>query len=115
MKKIIVYLSLVVFWLVGVILFLNTDKNIEEEEHDFTVLAVKDDAVKDYNSMPVFQKLAKETGKDVYYIYNSSMQYNNNPDPVGISGIDAIYHSGLSDLKLFNYGKRNFALIFKVK
>ena len=73
MKKLIVYLSLVVFWLVGVILFLNTGKSVEEEEHDFTVLAVKDDAVKDYNSMPVFQKLAKETGKDVYYIYNPEL------------------------------------------
>ncbi len=57
--------------------------------------------------MPVFEKLAKETSKDVYYIYNTSMQYNNNPDPVGISGIDAIYHSGFSNLKLYNYGKRN--------
>ncbi len=108
MRKIIIYVSVTLFWFVGVILFCSLGKtNANTDEHDFTVLSVKEDAVKDYNSMPVFQKLAKETGKDVYWIYNTSVQYSNNPDPVGISGIDAIYHSGFSNLKLYNYGKRN--------
>lgn len=108
MKKIIIYLSVAIFWVVGVVLFCNLGKtDAESGEHEFTVLSVKEDAVKDYNSMPVFQKLAEATGKDVYWTYNTSMQYSNNPDPVGISGIDAIYHSGLSSLKLYNYGKRN--------
>lgn len=108
MKKIIIYLSVAIFWVVGVVLFCNLGKtDAESSEHEFTVLSVKEDAVKDYNSMPVFQKLAEATGKDVYWTYNTSMQYSNNPDPVGISGIDAIYHSGLSSLKLYNYGKRN--------
>ena len=108
MRKIIIYASVIVFWFVGVILFCNLGKtSANTDEHDFTILSVKEDAVKDYNSMPVFQKLAKETGKDVYWIYNTSVQYSNNPDPVGISGIDAIYHSGFSNLKLYNYGKRN--------
>lgn len=108
MKKIIIYLSVAIFWVVGVVLFCNLGKtDAESSEHEFTVLSVKEDAVKDYNSMPVFQKLAEATGKDVYWTYNTSMQYSNNPDPVGISVIDAIYHSGLSSLKLYNYGKRN--------
>ncbi|MDE7095356.1 MAG: hypothetical protein K2O23_02605 [Anaeroplasmataceae bacterium] len=108
MRKIIIYVSVTLFWFVGVILFCSLGKtNANTDEHDFTILSVKEDSVKDYNSMPVFQKLAKETGKDVYWIYNTSVQYSNNPDPVGISGIDAIYHSGFSNLKLYNYGKRN--------
>ena len=108
MRKIIIYISVLVFWLTGVILFCNLGKTDKAgDDHEFTVLSVKEDAVKDYNSMPVFQKLAEETGKDVYWIYNTSMQYSNNPDPVGISGIDAIYHTGFSSLKLYNYGKRN--------
>ena len=41
------------------------------------------------------------------WIYNTSTQYNNNTDPVGIKGIDAIYHSGFSNLKLYDYGRRN--------
>lgn len=107
MKKLIIYFSIAILWLGCVIVFINSGKKAEEEsEHDFTVLAVKEDVVKDYNSMPVFQKIAKDTGKDVYYTYNTSVQYNNNPDPVGISGIDAIYHTGFSNLKLYNYGKR---------
>lgn len=108
MRKIIIYVSVVIFWFVGVILFCSLGKtNQNNDEHEFTVLAVKEDVVKDYNSMPVFQKLAAETQRDVYWIYNTSMQYSNNPDPVGINGIDAIYHSGFSNLKLYNYGKRN--------
>ena len=107
MKKLYVYLTIAVIWVLGVILFLNIG-NLEnaEGEFEFTVLAVKEDLVKDYNTMPVFQKIAEETGHDVHYIYNTSMQYNNNPDPVGISGIDAIYHAGFSNLQLYNYGKR---------
>lgn len=74
--------------------------------HDFTVLAVKEDTVKDYNDMQVFKDIAKETGKDVYWTFNTSTQYSNNTDPVGVKGIDAIYHSGFSNLKLNDYGKR---------
>ena len=108
MKKVFIYLAAAIFWIVGVFSFVNSGtKTQDDSEYDFTVLAVKDDAVKDYNTMPVFTKIGSETGKDVHYIYNTSVQYSNNPDPVGISGIDAIYHSGLSDLKLYNYGKRN--------
>ena len=68
---------------------------------------VKEDTVKDYNSMPVFIDLAKDTGTDVKWIYNTSIQYANNADPVGIKGIDAIHHCGFSNLKLYNYGRRN--------
>lgn len=74
--------------------------------HEFTVLAVKEETVKDYNDMQVFKDIAKETGKDVYWTFNTSTQYSNNTDPVGIKGIDAIYHSGFSNLKLNDYGKR---------
>lgn len=76
-------------------------------DYDFTILAVKETTVKSYNSMPVFQKIAKETGLDVYWDDRTNgTQYNNNTDPVGISGIDAIYHSGFSNLKLYDYGRR---------
>ncbi len=78
----------------------------DDDKHEFTVLAVKEETVKDYNSMPVFKSLARETGRDVYWIYNTSTQYSNNTDPVGIKGIDAIYHSGFSNLQLYNYGRR---------
>lgn len=78
----------------------------DEESHEFTVLAVKEETVKDYNSMPVFKALARETKRDVYWIYNTSTQYANNTDPVGIKGIDAIYHAGFSNLQLYNYGRR---------
>ena len=78
----------------------------EDDEHEFTVLTVKEETVKDYNTMPVFRALARETGKDVYWTYNTSMQYSNNSNPVGIKGIDAIYHAGFSNLQLYNYGKR---------
>lgn len=74
--------------------------------HQFTVLAVKEETVKSYNDMQVFKDIAAETGKDVYYTFNTSKQYSNNTDPVGIKGIDAIYHSGFSNLKLNDYGKR---------
>lgn len=76
------------------------------DEHDFTVLAVKEENVKDYNSMPVFKALNNEAGKDVYYTFNTSMQYSNNTDPVGTKGIDAIYHANFSNLQLYNYGSR---------
>lgn len=74
--------------------------------HQFTVLAVKEETVKDYNDMQVFKDIAEETGKDVYFTFNTSAQYSNNTDPVGIKGIDAIYHCGFSNLKLNDYGKR---------
>lgn len=75
--------------------------------HEFTILAVKEETVNDYNTMPVFQALNEETGKDVYWTYNTSTQYANNTDPVSTRGIDAIYHSGFSNLDLYNYGRRN--------
>ncbi len=107
MKKIIIGVTATVLWVVCVTLFVvfamgggtNT-------EHQFTVLTVKEDAVKDYNSMPVFRELAQETGIDVNWIYNTSAQYSNNTDPVGTKGIDAIYHTGFSNLKLYDYGRR---------
>ena len=79
----------------------------DEDYYDFTVLAVKEETVKDYNSMPVFEDLAKATGKEVHWIFNTSTQYSNNNDPVSIKGIDAIYHAGFSNLRLYNYGRRN--------
>lgn len=78
----------------------------EDDGHEFTVLTIKEESVKDYNTMPVFRTLARETGKDVYWTYNTSMQYSNNSNPVGIKGIDAIYHAGFSNLQLYNYGRR---------
>lgn len=107
MKKIITYSVISVLWLLAVILFCNLGKTTKDtDEHEFTILAVKEDAVKDYNNMPVFQKLNEISGHDVYYTYNTSMQYSNNPDPAGISGIDAIYHANLSKLKIYKYGQR---------
>lgn len=78
----------------------------EDDGHEFTVLTIKEETVKDYNTMPVFRALARETGRDVYWTYNTSMQYSNNSNPVGIKGIDAIYHAGFSNLQLYNYGRR---------
>ena len=74
--------------------------------HQFTVLAVKEEAVKSYNDMQVFKDIAEETGKDVYWTFNTSVQYNNTANKLGIKGIDAIYHSGFSNSTLSSYGKR---------
>ena len=107
MKKIIIGASVAVAWLAAVSVFaVIGTKSTGSEESQFTVLTVKEDAVKDYNTMPVFQDLATDTGIDVKWIYNTSTQYANNTDPVGIKGIDAIYHSGFSNLKLYDYGRR---------
>ena len=106
MKKAIIGISVAVIWLVCVILFAVAAKSGSSSQHQFTVLTVKEDAVKDYNSMPVFKQLAEDTGIEVYWTYNTSTQYSNNTDPVGIKGIDAIYHSGFSNLKLYDYGRR---------
>ena len=106
MKKLIIIIVAVVVWIACVIPFAMGTVKVSEGDHDFVVLAVKEDVVKDYNTMPVFEKLADETGLDVYWTFNTSMQYSNNPDPVGINGIDAIYHSGFSNLKLYDYGRR---------
>ena len=76
-------------------------------DHEFTILAVKENTVNDYNKMQVFKDLNEETGKDVHWTFKTSTQYASNPDPVTQKGIDAIYHSGLSNLQLSNYGKRN--------
>ena len=106
MKKAIIGISVAVVWLVCVIAFSVAAMGGGSADHQFTVLTVKEDAVKDYNSMPVFQQLAEDTGVEVHWIYNTSTQYANNTDPVGIKGIDAIYHSGFSNLKLYDYGRR---------
>ena len=106
MKKAIIGISVAVIWLVCVVLFTVAAKSSGSSDHQFTVLTVKEDAVKDYNTMPVFQQLAEDTGVEVHWIYNTSTQYANNTDPVGIKGIDAIYHSGFSNLKLYDYGRR---------
>lgn len=106
MKKAIIGISVAVVWLVCVIIFAVAAKSGTGAEHQFTVLTVKEDAVKDYNSMPVFKQLAEDTGIEVHWTYNTSTQYANNTDPVGIKGIDAIYHSGFSNLKLYDYGRR---------
>lgn len=106
MKKVIVYTTVAILWFVCVIAFMFTAKTEVSADQQFTVLTVKEDSVKDYNQMPVFKQLAKQTGVSVKWIYNTSMQYSNNTDPVGIKGIDAIYHSGFSNLKLYDYGRR---------
>ena len=106
MKKLIGYVSVFLVWVVCVTLFaiFGTSQNVSSEQ--FVVLTVKEDSVKDYNTMPVFLDLKKDTGIDVKWIYNTSTQYSNNTDPVSIKGIDAIYHSGFSNLKLYDYGRR---------
>ncbi|MCH5154629.1 MAG: hypothetical protein J1F71_05400 [Clostridiales bacterium] len=76
-------------------------------DHEFTILAVKENTVNDYNKMQVFKDLNEATGKDVHWTFKTSTQYSQNTDPVGTKGIDAIYHSGFSNLQLSNYGKRN--------
>ena len=108
MKKAIIGIAVAVIWFAVVISYtvIATAGKGDEDGHEFTVLTVKEETVKDYNTMPVFKALAKETGKDVYWTYNTSTQYSNNTDPVGLSGIDAIYHSGFSNLQLYNYGSR---------
>lgn len=110
MKRIIIGIAVVIAWVACVIPFALGASQNTESVHDFTVLAIKEDNVKDYNSMPVFLDLAEETGTDVYWTFNTSTQYANNPDPVGINGIDAIYHSGFSNLRLYNYGRRGSIL-----
>ncbi len=106
MKKAIIGISVAVIWLVCVVAFAVAAADTGGAEHQFTVLTVKEDAVKDYNSMPVFKELAEDTGIEVHWTYNTSAQYSNNIDPVAIKGIDAIYHSGFSNLKLYDYGRR---------
>ena len=106
MKKIIAGVIVAVLWFAVVITYTVIATSPKDEDgHEFTILTVKEETVKDYNTMPVFKALAKTTGKDVYWTYNTSTQYSNNTDPVGISGIDAIYHSGFSNLQLYNYGR----------
>ena len=107
MKRIIIAITAAVLWLAGVIGYsVASQGGGVTGDHDFTVLAIKEDNVNDYNTMPVFESLAEDTGLDVFWTYNTSTQYANNPDPVGVKGIDAIYHSGFSNLKLYNYGRR---------
>lgn len=66
MKKLIIIIVAVVVWIACVIPFAMGTVKVSEGDHDFVVLAVKEDVVKDYNTMPVFEKLADETGLDVY-------------------------------------------------
>lgn len=107
MKKLISIGLVVVLWFAVVITYtvmaMKTDA--DDDAHEFTILTVKEETVKDYNNMPVFKDLARVTGKDVFWTYNTSTQYSNNTDPVGTKGIDAIYHSGFSNLQLYNYGR----------
>ncbi|MCH5160753.1 MAG: hypothetical protein J1G04_01865 [Clostridiales bacterium] len=77
----------------------------KKSDHEFNILAVKENTVKDYNEMPVFKKLNEETGKDVHWTFQTSSQYSQNFDPVSTKDIDAIYHAGFSNLELYNYGK----------
>ena len=108
MKKTIIGASVAVAWLAAVTAFaIVGTSGSSASESQFVVLTVKEDSVKDYNTMPVFKELAEATDTDVKWIYNTSTQYANNTDPVGIKGIDAIYHSGFSNLKLYDYGRRN--------
>ena len=107
MKKLIIGISVTLVWFACVITFAIVGTSKQVDESQFVVLSVKEDAVKDYNTMPVFKDLAEKTGVGVKWIYNTSTQYANNTDPVGIKGIDAIYHSGFSNLKLYDYGRRN--------
>lgn len=107
MKNVIIGAVVAALWFAAVISYtvIATRPNDDEDGHEFTVLTVKEETVKDYNTMPVFKDLARATGRDVYWTYNTSTQYANNTDPVGINGIDAIYHSGFSNLQLYNYGR----------
>lgn len=108
MKKIIIGVLAVVLWFAAVIGYTvaATGNEDDADEHDFTVLTVKEETVKDYNTMPVFTELARKTGKDVYWTYKTSNQYSATIDPVSEKGVDAIYHAGFSSLKLYNYGRR---------
>ncbi|MDE6373545.1 MAG: hypothetical protein K2L72_03510, partial [Clostridia bacterium] len=108
MKKIIIGVVAVILWFAAVIGYTiaATRADGDDDDHVFTVLTVKEETVKDYNTMPVFAELARMTGKDVYWTYNTSNQYANTIDPVSVKGIDAIYHAGFSNLKLYNYGRR---------
>ena len=106
MKRIIAYFCTFLVWMVCVSLFAIFGTSSSISSDTFVVLAVKEDSTKDYNSMPVFLDLKEDTGVDVKYIYNTSTQYTNNTDPVSIKGIDAIYHTGFSNLKMYDYGRR---------
>ena len=106
MKKLIIGITVAAVWLAATTTFAIIGTSETAAKDSFTVLTVKEDVVKDYNTMPVFLDLAADTGIDVKWVYNTSIQYNNNTDPVGIKGIDAIYHSGFSNLKLYDYGRR---------
>ncbi len=106
MKKVAIYIVIAIAWIACVIPFALGSSSSSSSDADFTVLAVKEDNVKDYNNMPVFQEIADETGVNVYWTFNTGTQYSNNTDPLGTSGIDAIYHASMSDLTLYNYGRR---------
>ena len=106
MKKIIIGVVAAVLWLVGVVAFSVAASRAGASGAQFVVLTVKEDSVKDYNTMPVFKELAEDTGIEVQWIYKNSTQYSNTTDPVGTKGIDAIYHTGFSNLKLYDYGRR---------
>ena len=54
MKRIIIGIAVVIAWVACVIPFALGASQNTESVHDFTVLAIKEDNVKDYNSMPVF-------------------------------------------------------------
>ena len=75
MKKLIIGISVFIGWLACIIAFAVVGTTSSRSENQFTVLTVKEDTVKDYNTMPVFLELAEETGIDVKWIYNTSTQY----------------------------------------
>lgn len=103
----IITVILCVAILIPLFFYFQSGGKTDSDEYDFTILAVKENTVKSYNSMPIFQKLAKQAGLEIYWDdRTNATQYANNTDPVGMSGIDAIYHSGFSSLKLYDYGRR---------
>lgn len=103
----IITVILCVAILIPLFFYFQSGGKTDSDEYDFTIFAVKENTVKSYNSMPIFQKLAKQAGLEIYWDdRTNATQYANNTDPVGMSGIDAIYHSGFSSLKLYDYGRR---------
>lgn len=103
----IITVILCVAILIPLFFYFQSGGKTDSDDYDFTIFAVKENTVKSYNSMPIFQKLAKQAGLEIYWDdRTNATQYANNTDPVGMSGIDAIYHSGFSSLKLYDYGRR---------
>ena len=60
MKKIIAGVLVAVLWFAVVITYtvVAMKGDGDEDGHEFTILTVKEETVKDYNTMPVFKALA---------------------------------------------------------